>query len=346
MTIDEIKKEVETEKYDFLRKKPLGDSIILLGLGGSYAYGTNVKDSDIDIRGIANNSAEEVLLGSGFEQVIDNQTDTTVYSLKKVVNLLANCNPNVIELLGLEDWQYLYLSDVGKALVENADMFLSKRAVQSFGGYATGQLRRLENKSARLLAQKDNEKHILDSIKNASYIFKERYFPLGTKDYINLYIDEAVNDDYDAEIFMDVHMSHYPLRDYRGIWSDINSIVKSYDGIGKRNKHAIEHDKLGKHMMHLVRLYFMCFDILRDGKIVTYRKKDHETLMEIRNGKYLDENEQPTREFYDWVTDLENELEYLKDRTDLPDNPDYERINKFLTEVNYEVVCNGYKPSR
>ena len=345
MTIEEIKKEVQSEKYDFLRKKPLGDSIILLGLGGSYAYGTNVEDSDIDIRGIAKNSAEEVLLGNGFEQVIDNPTDTTVYSLKKIINLLSNCNPNTIEILGLEDWQYIYMDDVGKALVDNADMFLSKRAAQSFGGYAKSQLRRLERLNVQSLTQPDNESYILKVVEEASKSFKKQYFPFGWKDYINLYIDDAVNDEFDEEIFMDVHLSHYPLRDYRDMWSDMNSLVKSHSSVGKRNKHAIEHNKLAKHMTHLVRLYLMCFDILNDGKIITYRKKDHDFLMDIRSGKYLDEDQRVKQEFWDLADDLENKLEYYKVRSELPENPDYERINKFLADVNYEVVCHGYKTS-
>lgn len=38
-------------KYNFLKlDNHLGNSIILLGLGGSYAYGTNVETSDIDIQ--------------------------------------------------------------------------------------------------------------------------------------------------------------------------------------------------------------------------------------------------------------------------------------------------------
>ena len=41
MTIEEIKNKINSSEYDFLRKKPLGNNIILLGLGGSYAYGTN-----------------------------------------------------------------------------------------------------------------------------------------------------------------------------------------------------------------------------------------------------------------------------------------------------------------
>lgn len=49
---------------------------------------------------------------------------------------------------------------------------------------------------------------------------------------------------------MDINLKHYPLRDYKSMWSEMNNIVKDYSKIGKRNKHAIEHEKLGKHMMH------------------------------------------------------------------------------------------------
>lgn len=100
---------------------------------------------------------------------------------------------------------------------------------------------------------------------------------------------------------MDVSLKHYHLRDYKCMWSEMNNIVKDYSKLGKRNQHAIEHDKLAKHMTHLIRLFLMCFDILEDGKIVTYRTKDHDFLMEIRNGKYLDDNRQPTKEFYEIV---------------------------------------------
>ena len=53
----EFEKLIASEQYDFLRKNEhLGSNIILLGLGGSWAYGTNVETSDVDIRGCALNS--------------------------------------------------------------------------------------------------------------------------------------------------------------------------------------------------------------------------------------------------------------------------------------------------
>ena len=45
-------------------------------------------------------------------------------------------------------------------------MFLLKKAVNSFGGYANSQLRRLDNKAVRLVEQEQREKHILNSINN------------------------------------------------------------------------------------------------------------------------------------------------------------------------------------
>jgi len=325
------------ERYSFLGKEPLVGNIVLLGLGGSYAYGTNNEDSDIDIRGVATHNAQDILTRKGFEQVVNEETDTTIYSLEKIVNLLSNCNPNTIEILGLEPWQYFYVTDIGQALIDNRDMFLSKRAIHSFGGYAGSQLRRLENRAARTMEQSKREEFILRSIENAKYTFPAKFFE-HPEDAIKLYIDEAVNPDYDTEIFMDVDLKHYPIRDYKSMWSEMLAIVKEYAKIGARNRKAIERGKLGKHMMHLVRLYLMCFDILEKGEIITYREKEHDFLMDIRNGKYLDDEDHPVAEFYDIVDDLENKLQYWKEHTSLPANPDYDRINKFLAEANWAVV--------
>jgi len=175
MNITDIYNLVNSSEYDFLRTdKHLGDNVILLTLGGSYAYGTNTESSDVDVRGIATNSKQEILTGNYFDQVINEPTDTTVYSLKKIVQLLSNCNPNTIEMLGCKAEHYIRLTDVGRQLIENSHMFLSQRAAYSFGGYANSQLRRLDNKSARLVGQAQQEQHILNSIENARISFKEQ----------------------------------------------------------------------------------------------------------------------------------------------------------------------------
>ena len=338
MTIDEIKKKISGEEYDFLRTdKHLGNKIVLLGLGGSYSYGTNVETSDLDMRGIAMNTKEEILTNERFEQFENKTTDTTIYGFNKIIKLLSNCNPNVIELLGLKLEHYLYISPIGYELLDNSHLFLSKKAAQAFGGYATSQLRRLDNKAVRTVDQEHRENHILNSIYNAAESFPEKYFEYP-EDSIKLYLDDSIQEDMDKEIFMDVNLKHYPLRDYKAMWSEMNSVVKDYAKLGKRNKQAIEHQKLGKHMMHLVRLYYMCFDILENEKIITYREKEHDLLMSIRGGKYLDSNNQPIPEFFEIVDALDKRLEYDKKNTSLPERPNYDKINEFVMSVNERVV--------
>ena len=339
-----VKELLKSKEYDFLRNDPnLGDNVILLGYGGSYAYGTNNENSDVDIRGIATNSSRNILTGRDFEQVVDVPTDTTIYSFDKIVKLLCSCNPNACEILGLKPEHYFVLTDAGKKLIDNRHLFLSKRAIHSFGGYANSQLRRLENFTARNTSQSQLEKHILKSIEHASVDFKSRYFDMP-EDSIKLYIDESPRDDYETEIFCDVTLKHYPLRDHKGMLNDMGTIIRQYAKMGKRNEKAMVHNKLGKHMMHLVRLYLMAFDILEKGEINTYREKDHDFLMDVRNGKYLDDNQQPTKEFYEIVDELEAKLDKLKDTTDLPDTPDMDKVMDLVEEANGDVVNKNVLP--
>lgn len=118
----------------------------------------------------------------------------------------------------------------------------------------------------------------------------------------------------------------------------LREIIKSYNKIGKRNGNAISHNKLGKHMVHLIRLYLMYIDILEKEEIITYREAEHALLMRIRNGEFLDKNRQPTNEFYDLLNKYEKRFEYAKKNTALPDIPDYKRIEELKAHVNERVM--------
>ena len=141
---------LQSEEYDFIRKNERrGDRIMILGIGGSYSYGTNNENSDIDFRGVTLQSPSDLIGLTEFEQYEDDKTDTVIYAFNKFVSLLMNCNPNTIEILGLEDEQYVIMTPIGRELIDNRGLFLSKRAAASFGHYAEAQLRRLQNAIAR-----------------------------------------------------------------------------------------------------------------------------------------------------------------------------------------------------
>ena len=134
---------IKAPEYAFLRQNEhLGRRIMFLGISGSYGYGTNHEGSDIDLRGVALSRPAELLGLAEFEQYVDEHTDTVIYAFNKLVKLLLECNPNSCELLGLDKDKYVILSPLGEELLNNQGLFLSKRAISSFGGYVNAQLRR------------------------------------------------------------------------------------------------------------------------------------------------------------------------------------------------------------
>lgn len=338
MTIEQIKEMVNGSAYDFLRtNEHLGRKIIFLTLGGSYSYGTNVETSDVDVRGCALNSESDLLGLTSFEQVVNTQTDTTIYAFNKLVSLLLNCNPNTIEMLGCKPEHYFYISDIGREMIANRKMFLSKRAVHSFGGYANQQLRRLENALARdRLSQARREEHILNSMKGAVKSFESRYTIFGNGSIV-LYTDESPREDLDREIFADIQLKKYPVREFNSVINDLTNVIGTYEKLNHRN-HKKDDEHLNKHAMHLIRLYLLCLDILEKEDIVTYCGDDLPLLMSIRKGDYQLEDGTYRPEFFEMVSDFEKRLNYAKQNTSLPDNPDMKKVEEFVMSVNRRAI--------
>jgi len=330
----DFNKVIQAKEYDFLRtNEHLQNKIMFLTLGGSHAYGTNIEGSDIDIRGCTLNSKTDILGMSNFEQVVNEETDTTIYGFNKLVSLLINCNPNTIEMLGCKPEHYLYKTKIGQELIDNAHLFLSKRASMSFGGYAQSQLRRLENNLARhTYEETEKEKHIMGSVNSVINSFCDRYteFESGS---IKLHIDPSNSEDLEEEIMVDVNLKNYPLRDYKNIWTEMSEVVRTYGKVNHRNRKK-DDLHLNKHAMHLIRLYLMCIDLLEKEKIITYRANDLDLLMSIRNGKFQKEDGSFDSSFFDVLREYETKLEYAQQHTNLPKNPDYKKIEEFVMSVN------------
>lgn len=329
-----------SKDYEFLdENEHLGNNICLLTLGGSYSYGTNVEGSDIDIRGVANNSCSDILGLTNFEQVVDEKTDTTIYAFNKIINLLMNCNPNVLEMLGCLPEHYLYLNDIGRQLIDNRKLFISQKAIHSFGGYAIQQLRRLENAIARdKLPQSKKEEHILETINEAMTTFVDRYEDLH--DGIVPFIGKSNKENLDTEILVNVNLKGYPLRDFTAVINDMKTIVRDYDKLNGRN-HKKDDAHLNKHAAHLLRLYYTCIDIFEKGDIITYRKDNHDILMKTRNGYFMNEDGSYKSDFFDIINHLKNRLEYAKANTFIPKTPNFEKIQDFVIEVNRKIIQNN-----
>ena len=336
MNINQIKDKIfNNEEYNFLwDNDKLNNNIILLTLGGSHAYGTSLdsKISDIDVRGITLNTSKEILtMNCRDKPYEDKSTDSVIYPLSQIVILLSNANPNVIEMLGCEDEQYFILKNEGKLLKDNIEVFLSKRVIQSFGGYSTSQLRRLQNALARdSYPQVEKEQHIMSSIKRQLIHFQNHYTKFNPED-INIYLDDSDKEEFQKEIFIDINLKHYPLRDHKNVMSEMTNVIRDYNKLNNRNKKKDEPHLL-KHGMHLIRLLITGAEILETKKVNTYRKNERELLLDIRSGKYSYE------QIFMMVDEYEQKFDYASNNTELPDKPNWDKINELTIQINRSVI--------
>ena len=124
------------EYQNLLQHENLGENICLLTVGGSHAYGLANENSDIDIRGIAVRTAEDILgmhHFDGFNQVTEN-TDIQIYTLDKFVNLALKGNVNVLEILFSDPSNILLCDDFGRYLLDIKEQFLSNYIYKSLRG--------------------------------------------------------------------------------------------------------------------------------------------------------------------------------------------------------------------
>ena len=301
-------------------------NLVLVGYGGSHAYGTNIPTSDIDIRGIYLNPEDEIFgIKPDSEQITIPNEDVTIYSIKKMFHLLLQCNPNTIEILGLRPQDYLFLSPAGQMVLDESHIFLSKKAINTFGAYAKAQLNRLVNKSGRAReAAAENETRSLSKVIQH----------LKTKESLNNIKVEYIKNK--PTIFINESM---PIDQFCRVAQDLLNVHNDYRP-SVRNSKAIEHGKLSKHMMHLIRLYIMGIDILEKHEIITYRADEHDLLMSIRNGEYLEEDKKTiSSRFNELLHDYTARFEAAAEATTLPEVPDYDAANRLLTKI----IKDNYK---
>lgn len=329
-----------THSYDFLRENAhLGNSIDSLFLGGSIAYGLDTPSSDTDIRGFAIRSARDILTSRDWETFVETQTDTTVYSFDKFVMLLAKANPNIVEFLGLRDSHHIETGHVGRALLDNADAFLSRRVARTFGGYALAQLNRLENAVLRTGTQEEAEdvraRHIERSTAHAIASFADKFDHAADLRIMPKAIRER--DGYRMYVTVSGCL---PLSEASAMLAETATVERSYDKLNGRNRKR-DAAHLAKHMSHLVRLYRMGTEILRGDGVITNRQDagDAGFLMDIKRGRYMREDGTAKPEFWELVEEETARFDEAEKASRLPDDADMKRIMDIVESENRHVIC-------
>lgn len=336
MTKNEILEKLKSSEYEFLKSdKHLGNNIILLTLSGSYGYGTNVEGSDIDLRGITSESPEELIGLNSFDEFRNDESDVCILSFNKFIKCLLQSNPNVIEFLGCKE--YLYVSDLGKEILNNKNIFLSTRIASTIEGYITSQLHRLKSGTLQLSAStSDVNKTIVNSMTKTVDSFNKNRSKLQSEYGIKIK-EQTIGEE--SKLLFDFSCSDVDFNSMLSLCQQMLAIKRDYNVILSSKKSIPYPEKFNKWMMHIIRLYHMGTEILETGKINTYRESDHDLLMSIRNGKYFD-GKLISQEFFNLVDECEQKLKTAKENTLLPDSADMNKINNFVVSTNKKII-NG-----
>ncbi|MDF2880188.1 MAG: hypothetical protein K0R54_745 [Clostridiaceae bacterium] len=340
-----------TSDYDFLRDKenfPLG--LMYLCLGGSYAYDTNKielrdgeKPSDVDFRGISFNPKSNLLFlkDNQKEQVVDVETDTTIYYFNKYAELLYNANPTILDLMGVSNEKIFLETPESKLLRDNIDIFLTKKVIFTFGKYAESQFHLIQKAlNKNNISQFAKEERMLESVmKTLKDTMNKASQKLKIGEDIKLYIDKSLRDDIQNEVFVDANFTKYPLKDLEALLSSANCVVNRYNKIGNKKKNEKKNeDDLFKPSMYIIKLIKMCTEILYGKGIITSRKEsgDFEFLTDIRSEKYA------ITDIFKFYEDLVKEMNYAFDNSSLRDDIDTDKAKNLIMLIN-EMTVDRYR---
>lgn len=165
------------EVADTPEKNLVLDNAIGLVRSGSYLYGTNMPESDMDYVGFFIAPPEYVIGRKKIEMVefrtnksssgranTKDDIDCTFYELSKWFSLLEGNSPNQLELLFVNDHNKVFTTDLFDYVLQSRSLFISKKLRHSFCGYAFSQLKKNEIKSGNQTGRKELiEKHGVDT---------------------------------------------------------------------------------------------------------------------------------------------------------------------------------------
>lgn len=344
---------------------------IFLTIHGSVAYGLNTPESDIDVRGVCI-PPKEYLHGfnKSFDQAILEapNPDCTIFSLKKFFSLISANNPNTLELLFVNPKHHIYVSDIGRILIDNRDAFLSKLIKERYIGYSKAQAHRIKNHRRWLLNPVESkptrkevglpekpqiEKNQYDAIKALIRSKIDEWIPdfEPFSDSQKIYLQSKVSD---ILTEMEITKSETWASAARTIGLDDNIVhiikrekefenkVEDWENYIKwkknRNpKRAAMEAKFGfdlKHGTQLVRLLRLGKEGLETGKLQVDRTDiDREELMEIKTGSWSFEK------LVDYADKVEEEVKEAYKNSKLPNQPNINFLDKLciqLTEMSLE----------
>jgi uncharacterized protein len=148
-------------------------------LSGSHAYGLATEAADEDVRGVYL-PPERGILGFGYRDTITLKPDIQYHSLKKYLHLCLKANPSMLAWLWVRPDFIRHNSLLNMDLRCDRHRLLSKLVHKTFGGYAVGQMKKMEKSYG------SGKGYALHGERNAEKDIYSRYAGYDTKNAMHL----------------------------------------------------------------------------------------------------------------------------------------------------------------
>ena len=113
-----------------------------------------------------------------------------------------------------------------------------------------------------------------------------------------------------------------------------NSMLKQIENGNVTHRNRKPPEKQGKHLAHLIRLYYTGINILETGNVDVYLEKQRDLLLSIRYGKV------DVDKIYELRESLLKQLQTAYDNSVLPEHLNFEVVNDWVVKTTEEQLLN------
>lgn len=325
---------------------------------GSWLYGTNTSNSDLDFKGIYLPAAREIVLGrypktiatSRPKRINERNTkddvDIDVYSLDRFLELLMEGQTVALDMLFCNPSDVVNITDEGllimQTIYDNREKLLT-RNVSAFMGYAKQQAAKYGIKGSRMDALKRitafldtlplNDKLLLHSDKIYAFV-KECE---GIVSLEKTPLVEVIQLPSNKKTVLLPHLKvngracpfHANVKYAKQIY---NKILEEYGS--RAHKAHLSGGKDWKALSHAVRVNHEALELLRTGKI-TFPRPERELLVKIKT------EQMPYEQVAELIEQGIVDLHEAQEHSTLREEPDRKWANDFLYSIYSEVVKKG-----
>ena len=332
-----------------MNEKLLLENVIVKHIAGSRSYGTDIPTSDKDIRGIF--IADPVYYRTPFFNIgeinIPNEEDGKLYELNKFTSLCAECNPNIMETLWVDEKDVIMKTKSYDILRHFREEFLSTKAATKYTGFADEQLKRIKGHNkwisnpqsiapprqidyVSLVRNYTENKLLPRDFKLANFKNNWRLIPYGHDIFgltkMNGY--QSFSDDFTLNTNCNHDDFNHPdliVKFNKDVYVAAKDKWSNY-WKWKENRNeerGLLEEKFGydtRHASHLIRLLRMGLEIISTGQCMV-RRTDAEELKAIRyDGIWTYEK------VIDYSDSMKEKIKIALKTTKLPTEPNYEKL--------------------